>query len=308
MSSYGLFAGISTIDLIYEFSHYPESDTKNNAETVVMNAGGPAYNAAVLYSRLGNPTVLVSAVGAHSLTAVLKNDLAKHRVRLQDLAPDSGEMPVFASIVSTTTNAHRTVFTQKSPMNQVPLEVNRARQLVDGAAFLLADGHHLPAALLLAELAHQKGIPVILDAGSWKPGLEALLVYCTDVVASEKFRTPGAASIEESIAALRAYPGIQRIAATRGARSTLWWQSSQTGEVAIPAVAAIDTLGAGDFFHGAYAHALQQGFTFTDALGFSAHLASASTTTMGTRDWLETLPQLLQRCDQEINATSQSLN
>jgi sugar/nucleoside kinase (ribokinase family) len=286
MLQYGLFIGISTIDLIYEFDYYPQSDTKNNAESVLMYAGGPAYNASVLFSALGGRSKLISAVGKNPLCNVIYEDLGEQGVEFVDLAPDSKEIPTFASIVSTTANAHRTVFSRKSPLNDSQLEPSSYQKLVENADFLLMDGHHMPAALVLAEMADRKGIPVILDAGSWKPGLERLLSFCTDVIASEKFRVPGKDTLAASMHMVRSYENIIRAAATRGPEPVLWWSGDDEGMVDVPEVDAIDTLGSGDFFHGAYAYARYNELGFVESLKYAAEVAAKSTIMMGTRNWL----------------------
>jgi len=286
MFQYGLFIGISTIDLIYEFDYYPQSDTKNNADSVLMYAGGPAYNASVLFSALGEHSKLISAVGKNPLCNVIYEDLDEQGVEFVDLAPDSKEIPTFASIVSTTANAHRTVFSRKSPLNDSQLKLSSYRSLIENAEFLLTDGHHMPAALVLAEMADKKGIPVILDAGSWKPGLECLLPFCTDVIASEKFRAPGKDTLAATMHLVREYKNVVRAAVTCGPEPILWWAENKEGMVDVPEVAAIDTLGSGDFFHGAYAYARYRGLDFVKSLKYAAGVAAKSTVMMGTRNWL----------------------
>lgn len=59
----------------------------------------------------------------------------------------------------------------------------------------------------------------------------------------------------------------------------------------MPKVNAIDTLGAGDFFHGAFAKAmagkeLTMG-NFILALEAASHIAALSVQSLGTRKWLE---------------------
>ena len=66
-----------------------------------------------------------------------------------------------------------------------------ALDVLAGATALLVDGHHLSAALVLATDAHRRGIPVLLDGGSWKPGLDRLLAQVDVAVLSGDFRLPG---------------------------------------------------------------------------------------------------------------------
>ena len=65
--------------------------------------------------------------------------------------------------------------------------------MLDGATALLVDGHHLGAAEVLAADARARGIPVLLDGGSWKPGLDGLLAHVDHAVLSADFRLPDGA-------------------------------------------------------------------------------------------------------------------
>lgn len=59
---------------------------------------------------------------------------------------------------------------------------------------------------------------------------------------------------------------------TLGPRGSLWWLDGRIAHIPAPAIKAVDTLGAGDVFHGAFALALAEGKPVLDA----AHFASAA--------------------------------
>lgn len=63
--------------------------------------------------------------------------------------------------------------------------------LLEDATTLLVDGHHLRVAQVLARAARARGIPVLLDGGSWKPGLDRLLAHVDHAVLSADFALPG---------------------------------------------------------------------------------------------------------------------
>src|SRR5690625_6396549 len=88
--------------------------------------------------------------------------------------------------------------------------------------------------------------------------MDELVGAVTDVVASADFRTPGAATAGETATALQAR-GATAVVTTAGPDPISWWDSGRRGEIAVPPIRAVDTLGAGDVFHGAYAYALAAG-------------------------------------------------
>lgn len=87
--------------------------------------------------------------------------------------------------------------------------------------------------------------------------------------------------------------GARGVVVTRGERPALWWTAGARGSVQPPQVEAADTLGAGDVFHGALAHALAgvrrdqvTGPVLSAAVERACAVAAASTTAFGTRAWL----------------------
>ena len=85
--------------------------------------------------------------------------------------------------------------------------------------------------------------------------------------------------------------GVMWSAITRGGGSVAYMCPGGSGEVAVPQVAGVvDTLGAGDFFHGALAYRIAteglDGDRFPEDLAFAAEVTARSLTTVGTREWL----------------------
>ncbi|AGZ42245.1 PfkB family carbohydrate kinase [Actinoplanes friuliensis] len=83
--------------------------------------------------------------------------------------------------------------------------------------------------------------------------------------------------------------GVRRGAITRGPDPIIWWSGDENGELAVPAVPAVDTAGAGDVFHGALAVALGRGLTLVPALRFATEIAGIRVRHAGPRSWLAAL-------------------
>jgi sugar/nucleoside kinase (ribokinase family) len=137
--------------------------------------------------------------------------------------------------------------------------------------------------LAIATAAQQRRIPVVIDAGSWKPGFEAVLPLATSVIAAAKFRWPGRADTLSTLASL----GIPEVAITQGAGPIQYCDRGQSGSLPSPLVTVKDTLGAGDIFHGAFCHYRLQA-PFIAALGQAAQVAARSCQHFGPRAWLQT--------------------
>ncbi|HYT09432.1 MAG TPA: PfkB family carbohydrate kinase, partial [Mycobacteriales bacterium] len=98
--------------------------------------------------------------------------------------------------------------------------------------------------------------------------------------------------MEESAGMLRDRYGVPFVAVTAGPAPVRWWSGTGSGEVPVPAVAAVDTLGAGDAFHGAVAYAVSgsQGPVPAEAavaaLAYASGVAAVRCQTAGPRAWL----------------------
>lgn len=286
----GVFVGLITLDCIYQTHKALEPNEKQVAEAALLAAGGPATNAAVAFRSLGNRSLLVGALGCHPLSAVVRDDLAQQQIDLIDLMPEVTPPPPFSSIVVNTVTGDRAVISRNAADRPLP-EEPPSSDLLAQADCVLIDGHQMSLGKHLAEQAQQAGIPVVIDAGSWKSGFEDVLPLATVVVASAAFCPPGSSSEQETMAYLRAL-GIPYIAVTRGADSILYQTHSDEGELAVPVIQPVDTLGAGDIFHGAFCHNYTRGTDFLEALTQAAQIASISCQSFGTRQWIQRMSQI----------------
>ncbi|MFE6863929.1 PfkB family carbohydrate kinase [Nocardia sp. NPDC057668] len=336
-----VFVGLATLDLAYTVDRYPAEDTKTQAAELFLGAGGPAANAAVAYAHLaGHSPTLITALGEHPLAEPIRDDLHRYGVALTDLTPDSETRPPVSSIVVATASATRTIVSLDgsradprlpagpaghaatgtvAPEHAGPgdrFEVAgpgsdaAAAELLGNAAIVLVDGHYAEPALRIAAAARAAGIPVVLDAGRWRPVHAELLPLVDIAICSAAFAPPGvpAGSAAEVFDFLHA-AGPAYAAITNGAepirysfrgtdtgvvsagrdpgRSPVQGETAcARGEVAVPKVAAVDTLGAGDILHGAFCHFHALGEAFPVALRHAAEVAALSCASVGTRGWM----------------------
>ncbi len=166
------------------------------------------------------------------------------------------------------------------------------------ADVVLIDGHHPDLAAAALTHGRNAGIPRVLGAGRWKPHMSELLPTCTHVLAPAAFRLDGRdESTSERLERLgtRIDTGADSafVAITAGADPITWIARSSDAETRgitiSPQVEAVDTLGAGDALHGAYAWALATGVE--DPLGVAAAVAARSCEVRGPRAWLDRAPE-----------------
>lgn len=140
---------------------------------------------------------------------------------------------------------------------------------------------HFPE--LVRSLLVRAEAPVVFDPGSPKPGVAAVLPLATTVVGSAMSRRDD--PVEQVLDEWRRL-GVRECAVTRGARPIHAFDGSRF-DVAVPAVPAVDTLGAGDVLHGALAYGLAAGCGFRQALRTAAGVAAESCRYLGPRRGVE---------------------
>ena len=279
-----VFVGLSTIDLIHRVEAFPLPNSKAVAHSQNLLVGGPATNAAIVFSHLGGKATLVTAVGQNRLAAIIKDDLERHSVELVDLMPENSEVPAISS-VWVDSKGQRSVVSVNA-RNVVDLSSYVDSAVIENASIVEVDGHSMTACQIWARAAHSRQIPVILDGGSWKEGTEHLLAFVDIAICSADFRPPGCTSHDQVIPYLRAR-NVKHIAITRGGDPIRFQSGSSGGLIPVPQVEVIDTTGAGDVLHGAFCYFAASGLEFVKALGKAAAVASQSCRFPGTRSWMQ---------------------
>ena len=278
----GLFVGAVTLDLIYLVDRPPLANEKLAASDYTMSAGGPATNAAIAFSHLGNEAIVWGALGSHPMAQLILSDLQQYGVTVNDLHPTLTTPPSVSSIMVTEKTGDRAVVS----LNAVKMQANAnipANYLQD-VSIVLIDGHQMEVGRAIAQDARSYGIPVVIDGGSWKSGFETVLPLADYVICSANFHPPNCESAEDVMAYLSA-SGVPHLAITQGQQPIRYWTATQAGQIDVPVVNVVDTLGAGDIFHGAFCHAiLREGFK--DALTIAANIAAQSCQYFGTRRWM----------------------
>lgn len=316
----GLFIGLAVLDVIQLVDAPPGPDEKIVALDQAVAAGGPAANAAVAFAALGGRALLAAPVGAGPLAELIRADLTACGVELIDCAaaPTArGAAAAGPSVSSCTISAatgERSVVSTNARARPDPAPLSALSDAVAAGApapdVVLIDGHNPPLARAGLDLAERVGALRLMDAGSWKDDAADLPGRCDVVAPSARFHPPGPAGALREPADVAAWlrgRGAGAVVLTRGSAPVLWWCGERSGSAAPPAVEAVDTLGAGDVFHGALALALARALpgrrfggggeariapaALADAVASACAVAAASTEHFGTRAWIAAVPR-----------------
>ncbi|MDG4878547.1 sugar kinase [Mesorhizobium sp. WSM4935] len=281
-----LSVGAFTLDTILRVETLPAHQGKFIASDGVQIASGMATSAACAAHRLGAEVSLWASAGDDAVGDQLIADIQAEGVDCSLIRRVAGARSALAAIV---VDAH-------GERIIVPFYDNKAQAdpealpLADLSGFdaVLVDVRWPGAAALALGAARSIGRPAILDADTAPVEvLERLLPLASHIVASEPAAriVCGHALDPESACADLASRTDAFVAVTGGAAGT-WWHDRTTGRVRhveAPKVKAVDTLAAGDVFHGAFAVGLAEAMPMEEALRFASAAAALKCLRFGGR-------------------------
>lgn len=283
-----LCIGRATVDLVSLVERFPPADGKITALSSGVFAGGPALNAAVTATALSHDATLISSVGTTGLWPdVIRADLIKAGVSLFDLASGQAYAPPVSQIISTRSTGARSVINQPTPQQ----DKTAASDLPDFATELSRAGAILfdqfePSFVSThAQMLKESAATKVLDAGSFKPQTEMFLTLCDIPIVSARFCNDIDVKPRDLGRYLRAFD-IDTWAVTLGADGVIFADGQHHGHIPATPVDAIDTLGAGDIFHGAFCAGLLRNLGFIDSLKLAGSIATTSCQYFGTREWI----------------------
>ncbi|MBE2221250.1 MAG: carbohydrate kinase [Anaerolineae bacterium] len=298
-----LCVGHAAYDLTFAVPHHPAPDEKTFATRFAGCGGGPAANAAVTVAKLGGRSAFAGYLGQD-----MYGDL--HLAELAEAGVDTslvvrGTNPTPLSVIWAKPDGRRSLVNYRGetrPQSKTS-EVLKTSE-VWLPKVVLFDGWEPDMSLLLAQWAAEQGIPTVLDAGSVHRGTVLLASKVDYLVTSEKFglEFTGAADVETAVSQLSQVAETAVI--TLGARGLIWQNTAGSGFLPAYPVQAVDTTGAGDTFHGAFAYALAQAMPWSDLLRYASAAAALCCTKHGARLGIPTSAEIttLQRVQSQQSA------
>ncbi|HRV93758.1 MAG TPA: PfkB family carbohydrate kinase [Anaerolineae bacterium] len=276
-----LCVGASSFDLTFAVPAHPTSDEKMVAEALWACGGGPAANAAVVVTRLEGTAAYAGYLGADVFGDRHLAELKADQVNTDFIIRGSQATPLSAVLAKP--NGERALINYRAA---APLPANSIDFTSVRAKVMLFDGHEPELSLMALQQAKTHGSQTVLDAGSVHRGTLALADQVDYLVCSEKFALDftGAASVESALPKL--VENNPNVVITLGAQGLLWQTAVDQGHLSAYPVNAIDTTGAGDAFHGAFALCLAQNKAWPETLKFSSAVAALTCTKMGARSGL----------------------
>jgi sulfofructose kinase len=278
-----LCIGMPVRDLTFRIEELPKRGFKVNASHFDEICGGNALNGAIGIARLGGRASICGPMGDARETSsrYIFDKLAHEGI-------DTSQIVHIPNLVTPISNimidpsGERTIVTFRDP-ELWKVKLPDTDQLLADCSAILTENRCAEFCTDLCAEARRRGIPVIVDVDRTMSLREGLLTASSHLVFSSE-ALQATAGIQDDAEALKKIARLTPsfVAGTRGSKGTLWLDEQQNlQETPAFPVHTVDTLGAGDVFHGAFALAITEHQELRQALRFASAAAALKCTRFG---------------------------
>jgi sulfofructose kinase len=286
-----LCVGIATLDRILAVDRHPTEPGKYRATSRAVAGGGVAANAAVTVARLGGEARFLGVVGDDEAGRAITDSLAIEGVDVSMLRVAPGRLSP-ESVVLIDSTGERLIVNHASP-DLFDLATPPAIGEIGRPDIVLTDMRWRAGSVAALEAARALDVPGIVDCDHDPRDAPGILEEASHVIfgRSTLESWTGARDLGAALAVARSRLDAW-VAVTSGSEGTSWLEAGRVAHVEAFDVDAVDTLGAGDVFHGAFALGLAEGMGPRPAIAFASAAAALKCTRFGGRAGIPTRGEL----------------
>lgn len=287
--------GHSTFDTTLPMTEYPIENNKYRISSHVECGGGSGPNGAYVLAKWGVDTTIISALGDDYQAERIISEFKKVGANTTYLKKIPTHQTSCSYIFANTKNGSRTVVTSKAPsIRNLDIKENLSADII------LIDGEHPETAKQILE-ANPNAISVFDVSRVNEDNLE-LGKMVTYLVCSHEF-AEGFANIKidyENIDSIKTcYDKLKEyfktnIIITLESYGSFTEIDGKCMQVPSIKVKAIDSTGAGDIFHGAFAYFIGNDYSLIDATHYASVTGALSVEKIGARYSVPELKEVLE--------------
>lgn len=268
---------------IFRVATVPPLPAKALANRMCRIADGMAVSAACAFARLGGQAAVWARVGDDADGTFIRDSLAAEGLDVSGLRMVPGGRSSQATVI-VDEQGQRLVVPFHDPdldagTDWLPLD------MLEGAGMVHCDVRWPAGAEAALQAARLRGIPTMLDGDVGPPEILRRLVPLADYAVFSDAGLLACTGMSDVPAALRAVSATHagHVGASCGPEGYFWVEGSAIHHVPAPAIAAVDTLAAGDVFHGALALAILEGMQIAAAARLACTAATLKCGRFGGR-------------------------
>lgn len=287
-----LCIGHAAYDLTMPMDSFPKENIKYRVDNAVSCGGGPASNAAYLLSLWGVNTYFAGVVGNDENGKKIKEEFKKVNVNTKFLEVDKDNDTTISFVLINAKNGSRTIFTKRSNSMKLTKEINIKPDLI------LVDGQELEASKKVLE--KNKNAISIIDAGRVRPETIELAKMVDFVVCSKDFAeeyTNININLKDKevlkIIFDKLNKDFKNVIITVEDKGALYQKDGIIKLVPSIKVKQVDSTGAGDIFHGAFAYCLLKKYDIEKSIMISNIAGAISVTRIGGRYSMPSLKEVM---------------
>ena len=282
--------GAFVADLTCRTARMPKWGETILGEAFKMGPGGKGSNQAVAAARLDAQVRLITKLGRDAFGDMARKFYREQGMSLDYVLEDAEESSGTATILVDHATSENTIVVVPGACGKLSVaEVEAARDEIASADIFLTQLElPIPPTIRGIEIAHQAGVPVILNPAPAIP-------FPRDILAKVDYLTPNETEalsligsnvdVEDldDLADRLLQTGAKNVVLTLGEKGA-FAKNEQLREF-VPAFAigpVVETTGAGDAFAGGFAVALAEGKSIVDATRYGCAVAGISVTRPGT--------------------------
>ena len=292
-------AGIAAVDDLIYVSDFPAVDCKIPVHASTRQGGGPACTAMAAVGSLGGRAAYTARFGDNDLSKFIAAALKHHGVDTSPIRYDQAGGP-YHSIIVVDGAGHRNVFYDPALYRVVPAS-DLPEALIQSSRLVLLDHLTEPSLVPVAEMVRRVGVPILSDIEGQSESAMSLAALTDYLIVPKAFAlwASNAPDPRDACAFLARTPR-QATVITDGSNGCFFSAGANPEVRHFPAfaVAAVDTNGCGDTFHGAFALAVARDLAIEEAITFASAAAALKAMAAGgqRRGWdvLPTLDEVFQ--------------
>lgn len=269
--------GLAVVDFVFYVDEMPRRAEKYRANEAQIIGGGGAANAAAAVSLLGGDAVLAARLGDDQVGDMIVAGLEADGVDCALTHRFEGCRSSFSSVLIDHEGERQIVnFRDQTLPEDADWLIAALPGHFDAA---LADTRWPEGAAALMRAARERGVPGVLDAEAPIMDAEAALRLASHLAFSAQGLRDWAKhdDLDAALDAVARETG-SFVCVTDGDRGVSWKQGQASGFEPAYRIEAVDTLGAGDVWHGAFAVALGEGMEPEPAIRFANAVAAIKCT------------------------------